>query len=118
MLKKIKAFIIKLLGGYTEHEYWDSVNKLNKGFVCYQSVIYDPVCVTARRGITPRMVIDCVNVPTLMVGEEQAVVLDLLDCIKNSDAISVKRNENRLGDIELEASIKILMPVNKMEDKK
>jgi hypothetical protein len=110
MFSRIKSWLIRILGGYTQQEYIDGLNKINLGYIFYEKQVYDPVRVNYSRSVKPSDIVGESNVKKYMEFMERDAVTHVLEALKDSKAITVTRTENKYGDIDIVASINVLMP--------
>lgn len=110
LFSKIKDWLIKLLGGYTRREYIDDLNKLSRGYMFYQEQVYDPVRVNYKHSVSAKEASIQKDVKLFMEYVEREVTDKVLNGLRDSDALTVTRTENKYGDIDVVASINVLIP--------
>lgn len=112
IIQKIKDWLVKTLGGYTQNDYIKDISLLDKGYVYYKSTIYEPVRVSAKTvvnskdisGFSRNEIID------YMLLVERDTARKIVDSVKDSEVLMLSRSEDEYGDVVVEATLNILVP--------
>lgn len=112
IIQKIKDWLVKTLGGYTQNDYIKDISLLDNGYVYYKSTIYEPVRVSAKTvvnskdisGFSRNEIID------YMLLVERDTARKIVDSVKDSEVLMLSRSEDEYGDVVVEATLNILVP--------